>query len=88
MVRTLKNELEFNCQMQIPAESKTIALMIVHTTTLLKLDTVGLDGKVPFERWRGRGHHMGRCVCVVSSRSVDRSNESRRQDGTWSDEVQ
>ena len=26
------------------------------------LDTVGPDGKVPFERWRGRGHHMGRCV--------------------------
>ena len=28
MVRTLKNELEFNCQMQIPPESKTIAWMI------------------------------------------------------------
>ena len=62
MVRTLKNELEFNCQMQIPPESKTIAWMIVHATTLLNLDTVGPDGKVPFERWRGRGHHMGRCV--------------------------
>ena len=60
MVRTLKSELEFNCQMQIPPESKTIALMIVHATTLLNLDTVGPDGKVPFERWRGRGHHMGR----------------------------
>ena len=36
--------------------------MIVHATTLLNLDTVGPDGKVPFERWRGRGHHMGRCV--------------------------
>ena len=22
----------------------------------------GSDGKVPFERWRGRGHHVGRCV--------------------------
>ena len=33
-----------------------------HATTLLNLDTVGSDGKVPFERWRGRGHHMGRCV--------------------------
>ena len=62
MVRTLKNELEFNCQMQIPPESKTIAWMVVHATTLLNLDTVGPDGKVPFERWRGRGHHMGRCV--------------------------
>ena len=62
MVRTLKNELEFNCQMQIPPESKTIAWMIVHATTLLNLDTVGPDGKVPFERWRGRGHHMGKCV--------------------------
>ena len=62
MVRTLMNELEFNCEMQIPPESKTIAWMIVHATTLLNLDTVGPDGKVPFERWRGRGHHMGRCV--------------------------
>ena len=62
MVRTLKNELEFNCQMQIPPESKTIAWMIVHATTLLNLDTVGPDGKEPSERWRGRGHHMGRCV--------------------------
>ena len=62
MARTLKNELEFNCQMQIPPESKTIAWMIVHATTLLNQDTVGPDVKVPFERWRGRGHHMGRCV--------------------------
>ena len=52
MVKTLKNELEFICQMQIPPESKTIAWMIV----------LGPGGKVPFERWRGRGHHMGRCV--------------------------
>ena len=62
MVRTLKNELEFNCQMQIAPESKTIAWMILQATTLLNLDTVGPDGKVPFERWRGRGHHMGRSV--------------------------
>ena len=77
MVRTHKNELEFNCQMQIPPESKTIAWIIGHATTLLNLDTVGSDGKVPFERWQGRGHHMGRCVfrrtSVVSSGSVDRS---------------
>ena len=62
MVRTLKNELEFICQMQIPPESKTIAWIIGHAATLLNLDTVGSDGKVPFERWRGRGHRMGRCV--------------------------
>ena len=30
MVRTLKNELEFNCQMQVPPESKTIAWMTEH----------------------------------------------------------
>ena len=62
MVRTLKNELEFNCQMQIPLESKVIAWIIGHTTTLLNLDTLGSDGKVPFERWRGRRQHVGRCV--------------------------
>ena len=52
MVRTLKTELEFNCQVQIPPESKTIAWINGHATTLLNLDTVGSDGKV----------HMGRCV--------------------------
>ena len=62
MIRTFKNELEFNWQMQIPPESKTIAWIIVHTTTLLNLVTVGSEGKVPFERWRVRGHHMDRCV--------------------------
>ena len=62
MVRTLKNELEFNCQMQIQPESKTTAWIIGHATTLLNLDTVGSDEKVPFIRWRGRGHNMGRCV--------------------------
>ena len=62
MVRTLKNEFEFNCQMQIPPVSKTIAWIIGHAATLLNLDTVGSDGKVPFEQWRGRGHHVGRCV--------------------------
>ena len=62
MVRTLKNELEFNCQMQIPPESKSMAWIIGHATTLLNLDTVGCDGKVLFERWRGRGHHNCRCV--------------------------
>ena len=51
MVRALKNKLEFNCQMQIPPETKTIARMIVHATTLLNLDSVGPEGKVPFERW-------------------------------------
>ena len=61
-VRTLKNELKFNCQIQIQQESKTIAWIIGHATPLLNLDTVGSDEKVPFERWRGRGHHMGRCV--------------------------
>ena len=49
-------------QRQIPPESKTIAWIIGHAATLLNLYTVGSDGKVPFERWRGRGHHMGRCA--------------------------
>ena len=40
----------------------TIAWIIGHATTSLNLDTVGSDGKVPLERWRGLGHHMGRCV--------------------------
>ena len=54
MVKTLRNEHEFNCQMQIPLESKTIAWRVGYATMLLNLDTVGSDGKVPFERWRGR----------------------------------
>ena len=46
--RTLKKELKFVCEMQC--------------NTTANLVTVGSDGKVPFERWRGRGHHVGRCV--------------------------
>ena len=60
MVRTLKNELEFTCQMQKTPESKTVARIIGHATTMLNLDTVGPDGKVPFELWRGRGLHVNR----------------------------
>ena len=62
MVRTLKNELEFICQIQIPLESKTTARVFGHAATLLNLDTVACNGKVPFARWRRRGHHIGRCV--------------------------
>ena len=47
MIRTLKNELEFNYRMQIPPESKTIAWIIGQAATMLNLDTVGSDGKVP-----------------------------------------
>ena len=51
VVRTLKDEFEFNCKVQIPPDAKTIACIIGHATTLLTPDTVGSDGKVPFERW-------------------------------------
>ena len=74
------------------------AWIIGHAATLLNLDTVGSDGKVPFELWRGRGHHMGRCVFgelgVVSSGSVDmieRKSEDRMEPGVrrrFPDEVQ
>ena len=36
--------------------------MINHAAWLLNLDTIGEDGKVPFERWRGRRHALQRCV--------------------------
>ena len=50
-VRTLKKELELNCHVQIPPESKTIAWIIGHTATLLNLDTFG-----PVERhWSNDG---------------------------------
>ena len=89
MIRTFKNELEFNCQMQIPPESKTIAWIIVHATTLLNLVTVGSEGKVPFERWRGRGHHMDRCVfgervwCRVGPLTDRTKAEDRMESGIF-----
>ena len=96
MVRTLKKELEFNCQMQVPPESKTMAWITGHAATLLNLDAVGSDGKVLFKRRRGAdttGQMRVRGISVASSGLVDRSNEGRRQDGIWqirrfSDEVQ
>ena len=86
MVRTLEKELEFNCRMQRLPESMTIVWIMVHTTTMLNLDTVGCGEKVPFERWRGRGHHMGRCVlgneCGIEW--VHSQVERRpRTDGIW-----
>ena len=48
MVRTLNNELEFNCQMQKPLKSKTSAWIFEHATTLLNLDSVGSLVKIPF----------------------------------------
>ena len=87
-VRTLKNELEFNCQMQIQTESKTIAWTIGHATPLLNLD-MGSDEKVPFERWRGRGHHIGRCVfgervwCRVGPLTDRTKAEDRMKSGVF-----
>ena len=86
MVRTLEKELEFNCRMQRLPESMTIVWIMGHTTTMLNLDTVGSGEKVPFERWRGRGHHMGRCVleneCGIEW--VHSQVEGRpRTDGIW-----
>ena len=62
MVRTLKAELEFNTKGKLGTESRTWAWMINHAACLLNLDTIGEDGKVPFERWRGRRHALQRCV--------------------------
>ena len=42
--------------------SKTLAWIANHAACLYNLDAVGPDGKVPFERWRGRRHNMQRCV--------------------------
>ena len=75
MVRTLKHELEFNCEMQVPPESKTVAWINGHAAALLK---------GPMGRYRSNGgevaeHHMGRCVygdrVWCPSGSVDRSND-------------
>ena len=81
VVRTHKNDLEFSCQMQKPPQSRTNAWVTGHATTLLNLDTVGSDGKVPFERWRGRGHHMGRCVFGVGP-LTDRTKAEDRMESS------
>ena len=62
LVRTLRAELEFNTQGKLSTESRTWAWMINHAACLLNLDSIGEDGKVPFERWRGRRHALQRCV--------------------------
>ena len=86
MVRTLENELEFCCQMQIPPTSKIIAWIIGHGSALLNLDTVGSDGTVPFERWRGRGHHtaakwnMGFIISTKTQRKAGRPAKRREDD--------
>ena len=60
VVRTLKSSsTTARC---VSTGSKTIVWIIYHGTRLTNLDTIGSDGKVPHDRWRGRGHHLGRCV--------------------------
>ena len=59
---TQERTLSSTARCRVPPESNTVAWIIGYATTLLNLDTIGSDGKVPFGRWRGRGHHMGRCV--------------------------
>ena len=85
MVRTLKNELEFNCQVQIPSESKTFAWTIGHATTNAEPGYGWVRYKGTFRTVsRSRTPHgqvLVRRTSVVSSGSIDRSNEGRRQDG-------
>ena len=82
MARTLKNELEFGCQMQIPPESKN------HCLDNWARNHVAEPGH-GWVRWEGtvrtvarsRTPHgqMGvRGTSVVPSGSIDRSNEGRR----------
>ena len=57
MVRTLKAELEHNTK-----GTETWAWMINHAACLLNLGTIGEDGKLPFERCRGRRLALQSCV--------------------------
>ena len=62
LIRTLRAEVEYNTKATLKPESKTLAWIVNHAACLYNLDAVGLDGKVPFERWRGRKHTLQRCV--------------------------
>ena len=62
MVRTLKSELEHNARGVLETESRTWAWIVNYAACLINLDSVGGDGKSPFERWRGRRHSLPRCV--------------------------
>ena len=68
--------MSFNCQMRIPPDSKTIAWTLGHDH---RRDTVRMvaRSRIPHGKMRVRG------TSVVSSGSIDRSNEGRRRDGIW-----
>ena len=53
LVRTLRAELEYNTGQRLRPTSRTHAWIVHHAACLHTLDTVGRDGKVPFQRWMG-----------------------------------
>ena len=83
MGRTLKNELECSCQMQIPQELKTIAWTIGHATTLLNLDTDG------WFRWEGTVRTVAKTRTphgrVFGERLSERVTEAHEEEKIWSD---
>ena len=56
-VRTLRCAFEARTNSKLPTSSCLFAWLVVHAGNILNLHEVGKDGKVPFQRLRGRRMH-------------------------------
>lgn len=56
-VRTLRSAFEARTNSKMPTSSCLYAWMVIHAGDILNLFEVGKDGKVPFQRLRGRKKH-------------------------------
>ena len=56
-VRTLRSAFEARTNSKMPTSSCLYAWMVIHAGNILNLCEVGRDGKVPFQRLRGRKMH-------------------------------
>ena len=56
-IRTLRSAFEARTGSKLPTSSCLFAWMIIHAGSIINLCEVGKDGKVPFQRLRGRRMH-------------------------------
>ena len=56
-IRALRSAFEARAEAKLPTSSCLFAWMIIHAANILNLCEVGRDGKVPFQRLRGRRMH-------------------------------
>ena len=56
-IRTLRSAFEARIEARLPTSSPLFAWLVIHAGNIITLHEVGRDGRVPFQRLRGRKMH-------------------------------